>query len=108
MSGEVLSKLPNALTFEDMVANGMSAAEASDVLHKRVFGDNFRRDAEGKPIEQGMGSTLHPTPQHTEALQRANARSFNPPETIGADVIAKAVEAGVKAGIAHAEKSEQF
>lgn len=35
-----------------------------------VFGVGFKRDANGKPIEQGIGAIGHETPQHINALER--------------------------------------
>ena len=108
MSGELSAKLPNALTYSDMVANGTPVHEIHEIMHRRVFGDNYKRDNEGRPVEQGMGSAANPTPQHVEALQRAKERQLGGGQSLDSDVIAKAVAAGVQAGLAHAEKPETF
>lgn len=38
---------------------------------EKVFGVGFKRDIEGRPIEQGHGAKGHETPSHQNALQRS-------------------------------------
>ena len=37
---------------------------------KAVFGHNYRRDRQGKPIEDGIGSPLNPGPNHYGAIEK--------------------------------------
>jgi hypothetical protein len=37
---------------------------------KAVFGENYKRDANGNPIEQGIGSAANPSRQSIEAYRR--------------------------------------
>jgi hypothetical protein len=39
-----------------------------------VFGVGFKRDENGRPIEQGIGSASNPSPQHFAALAREKQR----------------------------------
>jgi len=54
----------NDITGIPLRAPGALSAE------EQVFGVGFKRDANGKPIEQGHGALGHETPQHKNALQR--------------------------------------
>ena len=37
---------------------------------RNVFGNDFKRDRHGKPIEQGIGSASHPTQNHVDAYSQ--------------------------------------
>lgn len=109
MSGESTVKLPNSMTFDELIGAGNTPDQARIIMNKRVFGDNHEVDAQGKPIEQGKGSAKQPTPQHLAALQLANDRKLHHAQGgagIGSDVIAQAVAAGVQAGLAAAKDKE--
>lgn len=110
MSGELEAKLPNPMTIAELIQAGKTPEEARHVMNQRVFGVDYRMDAEGNPIEQGYGSPYHlkqfpeRSGSHNAALaleaQRKKLEGRNDP--IGADVIAAAVSAGVQAGLAAA------
>lgn len=96
-------KLPNALTLGELMGEGKTTSEAKRIMADRVFGVGHSHDEEGKPVEQGLGSPANPTPQHKEALRLATERkAFSQPNN--AEVIAAAVAAGVKAGLAAARE----
>jgi hypothetical protein len=48
--------------------------ENKRVAEELVFGAGFKRDRNGRPIEQGIGSPGRETVQHREALERAAER----------------------------------
>ncbi len=100
-------KLPNAMNMNELIAEGKSPEQANKIMHERVFGVGFQRNDKGQPIEQGKGSAAQPTPQHTEALRLTEARKMQK-EGGGAtsEVIAAAVAAGVKAGLAAAREEQ--
>lgn len=103
----VTVKLPNYLTHEDLIASGRTPEQAEHIMNERVFGVGYERHPEtGKPIERGFGSEKQQTQQHLNALAKAaeQAARTNPNS---AEVIAAAVAAGVKAGLA-AAKGEDF
>ena len=65
-------KLPNHMTLEELVASGKSLEQAKQIMHERVFGKDFKRDANGEPIEQGIGSEANPfKATHLAALEKA-------------------------------------
>jgi hypothetical protein len=54
--------------------DAMSPAELA--IYKRqqqniVFGEDAPRDARGRPVEHGIGSPLHPTANHVQALRNS-------------------------------------
>jgi len=102
---QVTVKLPNALTYDELVGEGKSPEAARRIMNDRVFGVGHKVDEDGKPIEQGLGSPGHETHQHKEALRLANERKAHANPN-SADVIASAVAAGVKAGIAAAKEDQ--
>lgn len=102
---QVTIKLPNSMSVSELVNSGLTMEQAIDEMHKRVFGANYQKGPDGKPIEIGRGSAANPTPEHKEALQLETDRKAAA-DPNSADIIAKAVEAGVKAGLAAATKSK--
>lgn len=122
MQDAVTVKLPNALTVSEMVAKGMTPEAAKHKMNEYVFGVGYKKDDNGKPIENGLGSPLNPTSQHLEALRIATERKAQHSgglnmESIAAivamalkasqgtqvvtpELIAQAVAAGVMAGLA--------
>lgn len=101
-------KLPNAMSKGELMNEGKSEKEADQIMHDRVFGARHARDKEGKVVETGIGSDANPLKStHLAALARETERKAmaNPNS---ADVIAKAVAAGVQAGIAAAKEAEQL
>ena len=104
---QVTVKLPNALTRAELIAEGKTPEAADRIMRERVFGAGHKTDPDGKPIEQGMGSPANETHQHKEALRIANERKAmaNPNS---ADVIAAAVAAGIRAGMAAERDAEKF
>lgn len=104
---QVTVKLPNSLTLDELVGGGMSLEAARRVLRDRVFGVGHKVDEDGKPLEQGLGSPANPTPQHIEALRLATEKKAQTSPN-SADVIAAAVAAGVKAGLAAAREADNL
>lgn len=108
MVEQFTAKLPNALTLDELVNDGKTPEQAREILAKRVFGENHKIDAQGRPIEQGHGSPAHEakmkakgaisTP-HQQALARENERKLMAGGNANATVIAEAVAAGVRAGM---------
>ena len=103
----VTVKLPNALTFAELVGEGKTPEHANRIMHDRVFGVGHAKDDKGKPIEQGHGAPGHETAQHKEALRLATERraQANPNS---AEVIAAAVAAGIRAGMAAEREAEKL
>ena len=58
------------MTVEEMVKAGMSHADATHEMNKRVFGADYRKGPGGRPIEQGIGSLGHENEQHFAALEK--------------------------------------
>lgn len=102
----VTVKLPNALTIAELIGEGKTPEVANRIMRERVFGAGFKVNDAGQPVEQGLGSPGHETPQHKEALRLSLERKAHANPN-NADVIAAAVAAGVKAGLA-AAKDEQL
>lgn len=115
MVEQVSYKLPNQMSYAELVAAGKTDEEADRIMHERVFGVGYKLDENGKPIEQGKGGPLQVTAQHVEALRVADERrkASRPVdiasiiEAIGKsqtqmspELIAAAVAAGVKAAMA--------
>jgi len=117
-SDTVTTKLPNALTLEELVGEGKTVEQAHAILADRVFGVNHGKDAEGKPIERGHGSpereaafaAKHPgvKSNHVKALELAEQRKAQTSGVAQADVIAAAVAAGVQAGLAAAKNDKDL
>jgi hypothetical protein len=42
---------------------------------RHVFGDNYKTDRQGRPIESGLGSPGNETFQHFQALERAEGKA---------------------------------
>lgn len=126
---QVTVTLPNPMTVGEMMAKGMTQAQAENKMNEMVFGVGYRRDDKGMPIEVGKGSAAQPTPQHLAALALANSRkaansnlmtpggiaeivqavlAASAGTTVNADIIAAAVAAGVEAGIKRAADNEKF
>lgn len=108
MSGEMVAKLPNAMTYKELIDSGKSPADAQRILRERVFGVGHPTAEDGKPVEIGLGS-LHQQKHHPElsgphkaALAREGERKamMGGGAAINADVISAAVAAGVQAGLA--------
>lgn len=99
-------KIPNPMTYDELIAEGKSPEVANRIMHEKVFGVNYAKDPDGKPIENGLGSPLNPTKQHLDALRIENERKARSGQqsTTDANVIAAAVAAGVKAGLAAAKE----
>lgn len=98
-------KLPNPMTIQELVDGGKSVAEANEIMHQRVFGHDFKRDEDGKPIEMGIGSPGNPyKASHLAALARSEERKAKSAGGMNAELIAAAVAAGVKAGLAAAKE----
>jgi hypothetical protein len=56
-------------------------ADAKRKVEEDTFGVGFRRDRQGKPIEQGLGSASHPTQQSIDAyIHEQTARRAGGPE----------------------------
>lgn len=102
----VTVKLPNALTYAGLIGEGKTPEEANRIMHQRVFGADHKKDAAGKPVEQGRGAPGNETAQHKEALRLSLERKAQA-QPNNADVITAAVAAGIKAGMA-AAKEEQL
>lgn len=103
---EATVKLPNAMTYGELLAEGKSDDDAKRIMDERVFGKNVTYDKKGAPVERGKGSALQPTSHHVEALRKAEeAKAIRMPNN--ADVIAAAVAAGVQAGLAQS-REEKF
>ena len=101
MPEQVTVKLPNSMSFSELVDSGKSPEEAKRIMHQRVFGDGVQFK-DGKVIEVGLGAPGHETAEHFEALAlRKQREAMANPNS--ADVIAAAVAAGVKAGLASKE-----
>ncbi len=66
-------------TVNDFMAMGMSSEQAQHKVRQDVFGHDYKTDAKGNPIEQGLGSALNPTSQHKAAL----AREQRPSASVG-------------------------
>ncbi len=47
-----------------------------------VFGEDFKRDAQGRPLEQGKGSEAQPTAQSVEAYKKYGKAEPNYQETV--------------------------
>jgi hypothetical protein len=60
--------------FEGALHKGRTPAEAAELEEIAVFGEGFKRDAKGNPIERGKGSKVQQTSQHLAALQKAEGR----------------------------------
>jgi hypothetical protein len=60
--------------FEGALNKGKTPAEAAELEEIAVFGEGFKRDAKGNPIERGKGSKVQQTSQHLAALQKAEGR----------------------------------
>ena len=117
MAEQFTAKLPNSMTYQELIDEGKTPEQAHEILRKRVFGDNHKLDAQGKVIEQGHGSPAHEarmkergaisTP-HQQALARENERKLLAGGNANADVIAAAVAAGMKAGAAQIREDEKL
>jgi hypothetical protein len=60
--------------FEGALNRGKTPAQAAELEEIAVFGEGFKRDAKGNPIERGKGSKAQQTSQHLAALQKAEGR----------------------------------
>jgi hypothetical protein len=98
---QVTVRLPNAMSAAEMIAEGRTPEQAIDEMHRRVFGAKYQRDKGGKPVEVGRGAPGNETVEHKEALAIAIERKAHANPN-SADIIAKAVAEGVKAGLAAA------
>jgi hypothetical protein len=57
--------------FDIALQQGASEAEAAEIEARYVFGSDYKRDRNGKPIEQGVGSAANPSLNHFMALKKA-------------------------------------
>lgn len=57
-------------TVKDFMTLGMSRDHAEHRVRQDVFGHDYKTDAKGSPIEQGLGSAQNQTSQHKAALAR--------------------------------------
>ena len=48
---------------------------------RQMFGDGFKRDRHGNPIEQGIGSDGHETANHFRAMRESERLGFEEPGT---------------------------
>ena len=63
--------MPIAMTVAELMAQqGMSRQDAEHEMKKRVFGEHYRTDRQGKPIEDGIGSIAQPSESHLAALEK--------------------------------------
>lgn len=108
MVDQVTVKLPNSATLGELINDGNSPEQANEILHKRVFGANYKRDEDGKPVEQGLGGPLQQTSQHFQALERERERKAMAGGRANSDVISAAVAAGVQAGLAAARDADKL
>lgn len=107
MVEQLTAKLPNAMTKGELIDGGMSADDAELEMHKRVFGHNAIFDHAGEPIERGAGSPEYEKKLKAKGVKKSpHDRALELEESrkaltgVGqADVIAKAVAAGVQAGL---------
>ena len=91
------------ITYAELIAAGKTPEQATKILNERVFGTGHQVNAKGVPVEQGRGSPSNETSQHKEALRISLERKAQA-QPNNADVIAAAVAAGVKAGLAAARE----
>jgi hypothetical protein len=52
-----------------------------EAVAKNVFGHDFKRDAKGNPIEQGLGAKGYETANHFAALKKAESQGLELPGT---------------------------
>jgi hypothetical protein len=68
--------------YERALRAGMSPAQAERQakldLEIDVFGVGFKRDENGRPIEQGIGSASNPSKSHLAALAKERQRQGLP------------------------------
>ena len=72
----------------EFMAAGMSREQAEQEMARRVFGHDHRTDRHGRPVEQGIGSPGHESPQHWDSLGKYE----------GADAVALARAKAAKKG----------
>ena len=101
-------KIPNPMTYSELINEGKSPEQAHRIMHEKVFGVNYAKDANGAPIEMGLGGPLQQTQQHKDALKVAEDRAAMAGKATNAqaDIIAAAVSAGVQAGLKAAKEGE--
>ena len=58
------------MTVSEFMEKGLSHKEAVHKVNQKVFGENYKRDARGRPIEEGVGSAAQPTQQSIDAYRR--------------------------------------
>lgn len=58
------------MTVAEWMEKGLSHKDAVHKVNQKVFGDNYKRDSRGHPIEQGVGSAAQPTQQSIDAYRR--------------------------------------
>lgn len=77
-------------------------ADLKERIDKQVFGADFKRDKNGKPIEVGIGTLLNPSINDYRATLAGEQAGFNPPGTAAAKAAAwwnADPEAAARAGI---------
>jgi hypothetical protein len=67
-----------------------------------VFGEGFKRDAQGRPLEQGKGSAAQPTAQSLEAYKKYGKAEPNYQETV------QRMEAALAAHNAKRDKQQPY
>ena len=78
-----------SMTIKELVEDdGYSVEEAKREMDRRVFGTDVKYDRHGNPIEQGLGSSQHPTVQSMNVLL----------STEGQDAYDRAIAEATKAG----------
>lgn len=67
---------------DELRAQGASAVKAyCDAELKNVFGFDVIFDAEGRPVERGIGSALQPTANHFAAMRKREVEGQEEPGT---------------------------
>jgi hypothetical protein len=57
-------------TLHELMATGMTKADAEHILRQRTFGHDYKLDKRGNVIETGIGSAANPSSQHFDALSK--------------------------------------
>jgi hypothetical protein len=65
--------MPTAMNIAELMAEGKTRAEADHIMCERVFGVGYKRDANGKPIEQARPLDSF----HQSALAAATRRGLD-------------------------------
>lgn len=103
-------KIPNPMTVEELMAEGKTLEQAKHIMAEKVFGVNYSKDKDGNPVENGKGSALQPTQQHLDAIKVNEIRNqmAGKASSEQAEIIAKAVAAGVQMGMKAARDEERL